>query len=109
MSAQSPFPVLPANAGFGRVGRWGWVSETYAKNGLPSLTLRSMNATARRVISASISRRCSTSYTFRGRLFRPLAPSMIYSGGAMSLEYPGAEGHNASSVVQGMPNHSSEP
>ena len=45
----------------------------------------------------------------QGRLFRPLVPSMICSGGAVSLEYPGAEGHNASSVVQGMPNHSSKP
>ncbi|MNO02782.1 hypothetical protein D3C81_2232910 [compost metagenome] len=34
MSAQSPWPVLPAKAGLGRVGRCGWVSAATRKNGL---------------------------------------------------------------------------
>jgi hypothetical protein len=35
----------------------------------------------RRVISASMSRRCSMSYTRTSRLFSPFFPSMICSGG----------------------------
>jgi hypothetical protein len=68
-----------------------------------------MRAIERRVISASISRRCSMSYIFTLRLFSPLRPSMICSGGMIVGEYPTEPGHVASSVVRGMPYHSSNP
>jgi hypothetical protein len=80
-----------------------------AKNGRFACACFSTNAIVRRVISASITRRCSTSYTRTLRLFSPLRPSMICSGGMTDGEYPGEPGHSASSVVRGMPYHSSKP